>query len=65
MFLIGLLYLILEDVVLADFAWNVNSNTSRNKTHKTTQRTLTGIQVRQTHPWTLFLLLSQLSRGIL
>lgn len=55
MFLIGLLYLVLEDVVLADFAWKAKSNTSREKTHKTTQRTLTGIQVWQTHPWTHFL----------
>jgi hypothetical protein len=45
MFLVGFLYLILEDIALADFTWAVNSNPSLNKTNKNIQRTLTGIQV--------------------
>lgn len=54
MFLIGLLYLLLEDVILADFTWDVGSNASRRRGSNYIQRTLTGIQVRTRIP--LFLL---------
>jgi hypothetical protein len=46
MFLIGLLYLILEGAVLADFAWGIGSSKPRHQESKGVQRALTGIQVR-------------------
>ncbi|EFY86094.1 phosphoethanolamine transferase class N [Metarhizium acridum CQMa 102] len=45
MFLVGFLYLILEDTVLADFSWAASSDPSLKKSNKNIQRTLTGIQL--------------------